>query len=413
MAIQFSRPQQKFLFLLGITVLYLALVAWLNFLQGPYWWDEETFWNTSLTFSDQLIPSLDDLRDYEELNTPLPFVIFGMLEYLFGQGIVAGRLFNLIMSLAIVFIIGWPTRERGSYRMLCLLGLFLCPYYLWLSGRLYTEMLACFLVVLGLMGYTRQRYLGSSLAFVLAIATRQYMLAFPAAIATYEFASVAVTWRQTKQINWSAQRSWLFPLLAASTILFWLYLFQGLAPQSAYSVRDVPPVQTTAWALELGGVVHFLAFVGCYLVIPEFLLFNPRARFQHLRQRWPQHRRQFFVIVLALLLYILVFPPHEPASGNVDKLANLMPHPLIKLGLYYVLSLLACLRFARFTPMALFVAFSALIMIKAYPWDRYVLPVAVAFWYLKSIDRLDPVFPWPLPTASQPSPTDLPSTGVS
>jgi hypothetical protein len=24
-------------------------------------------------------------------------------------------------------------------------------------------------------------------------------------------------------------------------------------------------------------------------------------------------------------------------------------------------------------------------MIKAYPWDRYVLPLVVVFWYLKSI----------------------------
>jgi hypothetical protein len=31
------------------------------------------------------------------------------------------------------------------------------------------------------------------------------------------------------------------------------------------------------------------------------------------------------------------------------------------------------------------IVFNALITMKAIPWDRYVLPLAVAFWYLKSI----------------------------
>jgi len=30
--------------------------------------------------------------------------------------------------------------------------------------------------------------------------------------------------------------------------------------------------------------------------------------------------------------------------------------------------------------------FNALIMIKAWPWDRYVLPLAIVFWYMKSIN---------------------------
>ena len=63
MNIQLNRSQQKFLFILGITAIYITLVFWLNFLQGPYWHDEKPFWETSLTFSNSLFPTIEDLRD--------------------------------------------------------------------------------------------------------------------------------------------------------------------------------------------------------------------------------------------------------------------------------------------------------------------------------------------------------------
>ena len=112
MNIQINRSQQKFLFLLIVTAIYSTLAIWLDFLHGPKLRDEGHFWQTSLTFSESLIPTIDDLKNYRELNTPLPFVIFGALEYLFHQGIFAGRLLNLILSLIIVFIMGWPSREK-------------------------------------------------------------------------------------------------------------------------------------------------------------------------------------------------------------------------------------------------------------------------------------------------------------
>ena len=201
-----TQTHKKFLFLLSIIVLYIVLVSSLGFLKVPCCtFDENFFWPTSLFFSEKPLLSLDDLRNYNELNTPFAFIVYGQLEYWFGQGIVAGRLLNLALSITMVLIIGWPTKEKGGRGFLCLIGLFLCPYYLWLSGWLYTEMIACFWVLMGLVGYVRRRYLWSSLAFVFAIATRQYMLAFPAAIATYEFLIVASETRKSKRIDWQTQ----------------------------------------------------------------------------------------------------------------------------------------------------------------------------------------------------------------
>ncbi|MDY6896958.1 MAG: hypothetical protein SWZ49_02635, partial [Cyanobacteriota bacterium] len=320
-------------------------------------------------------------------NTPLPFIIFGALEYLFHQGIFTGRLLNLILSLIIVFLVGYPTRSKGSRAILCLIGLFLCPYYLWLSGRLYTEMIACFWVIIGLISYIRNRHLISCIAFILAIASRQYMLAFPIAIATYEFIIAIKNLQNTHNIHIFNKITslfkwrWLAPLIAVSSIFVWVYLFQGLVPKTALEVRLAPEVQRSTWALTPGGIINFLSFIGLYIVIPESILFRTSLNCQFFNQ----HRRKIIIIASTLLLYFFIFPPLLSGSGNIAKLVDLLPYNLLKMLLFYGLSLLACVRFSQPNLISLIVLFNSLIMVKAYPWDRYVLPLVVVFWYLKSI----------------------------
>ncbi len=375
-----TSSNQKFLFLLMITAVYTALVVWLDFLQGPHWWDEITFWQTSLTFSDRLLPSLDQLRDYSELNTPLPFVVFGAMEHLLGKGIVVGRLLNLALSVMIVFVIGWPTKPKGYRALLCVVGLFMCPYYLWLSGRLYTEMIACFCMLLGLLSYVKGRNVLSCVAFVLAIASRQYMVAFPAAIFTYDAVSFCLKAIHERRVDLKNLGRWLSPLIALISILGWFYLFGGLAPQTATEIRLVPEVQKTVWAVTPGGAVNFLAFVSLYIVIPEFLLLE-RGFWLNL---WRQRPGWLIQITLGFLLYCLIFPPLLVANGNLSKVAAALPSEALSFLLLYSLALLACIRFSRLNLLSLLVFFNALIMIKAFPWDRYVLPLAVAFWYIKA-----------------------------
>lgn len=376
----FRLSKLKRLFLLGITAVYVALIIWLDFLQGPVWWDEGTFWQTSVTLSDRIFPTLNELRDYTELNTPLPFILFGAIEHVSQGDIVWGRLLNLMLSISMVFIVGWPTHTKGNKALLCVVGLFLCPYYLWLSGRLYTEMIACFWVLLGFIGYVNQRYVWSCVAFILAIASRQYMVAFPAAIALYEFLISADIAIQLKQLHLAQQWKWLAYAGVTTTIVGWFYLFGGLAPQTALETRLAPAVQQTTWAIAPGGAINFLSFVGLYLVIPEALLFR-----YYLRARLKELKVEKIVLVaFALLVYAIIFPPHLIGSGNIGKLVRLLPYDVLKLTLLYGLALLACVRFSKPSLLALLVLSNSIIMMKAYPWDRYVLPLVVVFWYIKA-----------------------------
>ncbi|MBD1875484.1 hypothetical protein H6F75_18550 [Nodosilinea sp. FACHB-131] len=129
------------------------------------------------------------------------------------------------------------------------------------------------------------------------------------------------------------------------------------------------------------GAINFLAFVGAYIVIPEFLLFRPTAPLQTLRYHWPK----WLLIAAGLLVVCLVFPPLDTPYGNMGKVADLLPFYGLVMAMYYGLALLTCLRFTKPDLLFWIIAFNALIMMKAIPWDRYVLSLAVAFWYLKSV----------------------------
>jgi Gpi18-like mannosyltransferase len=199
-----SRPRSCLAVLLAAA--YGGLLIYLQGLQFAPTWDEPDFWEASLQFSQRLIPTIDQLKNYGELNTPLPFVVFGVLEYLFRGGIFAGRLLNFVLSFTIVWLIGTSNPAQKVTALLTTLGLLTFPYYLLLSGYLYTDIIAAFFVFFGCWFYMGDRHGWSGVMFALAIASRQYMLAFPVAIALYEFLATL------RQEGFKLKMRWVAPL---------------------------------------------------------------------------------------------------------------------------------------------------------------------------------------------------------
>ncbi|MGB3640407.1 MAG: hypothetical protein WBA39_22965 [Rivularia sp. (in: cyanobacteria)] len=371
------------LYLFGILILYFIVFFVLDKLQFSPIWDEPNFWETSLIFSNSLIPPGTWLQNYKELNTPLPFIIFGILEYLFKGGIFNGRLLNFFISFIISCFIGLPINKQRKDAFLSLCGLILFPYYLWLSGHLYTDIIASFFVLMGFWFYTRSQNIFSGISFILAIASRQYMLVFPVAITAFEF----FLYLKTKFINYKQYQPQLIriisPLIASFSIFGWLLLFKGMAPQTAMTERSVPEVQLSWWSVEPNSSLYFLACVGLYFVIPELILFRHKFSWQNV-----MNRKNYFIASILLFLFI-IFPPLE-AHGILIKIVRFLPNDFLKLALFYILALLSCLRFSnRFNLAFWIVLVNSVLMMKAFPWDKYLLPLLIVFWYLKSIGILD------------------------
>lgn len=388
-------------FAIFLVVIYFTLFIALDELQYAPRTDEPNFWETSLLFSHSLIPNLELLRNYNELNTPLPFIIFGILEYLFKGGIFVGRFFTLILSFFITCLIGFPKGRVTKESALSVVGLLLFPYYLVLSGRLYTDIIAAFFVLLGFWFYIRSRHILSSFAFILAIASRQFMLAFPMAITTFELINYLINkikvYRLSKKSNSYLEEqkvriankqinpiSWIMPLIASLSIVGWILFFDGIAPQASKIVRNLPPVQQNLWSIDLSNSCFSLSCVGLYFVIPELILFRPKIKWHNI----------FTVnnyLFAAILLVLFISFPLTEAQGIMIRFLPFLPDKFIQLILLYFLGLLAFLRFSysRINLAFWIILMQCGLMMKAYPWDKYILPILIVLWYLKSRKLLD------------------------
>ncbi|QIR39708.1 hypothetical protein HCG51_25340 [Tolypothrix sp. PCC 7910] len=361
---------------MALFALYLGVFLFLNKLQFAPIWDENSFWRTSLLFSKSLIPDISQLKNYAELSTPLPFIIFGILEYLFHGGLFAGRLLNFLLSFTIICLIAFSSRKYIRYRLLAAFGLLICPYYLMYSGLLYTDIIAIFFVVLGFWFYTSSHHILSSLAFILAIASRQYMLAFPVALAVHEFFT-------SRKNGVKLRIQLLAPVIALSSIFVWIWLFGGLAPQAGLEKNVTPVIQQIAWSFSLNGSLYFLSWLGLHFVIVEWILFSRKLQKQNI------FNRKNFIIAVTLLPLFLIFSSSLQSHGLMNKLTNFLPGDLLKVAVFYCLAFLSCVRFSRINLAFWLVVMNCGIMLKAYPWEKYVLPLVVVLWYLKSLNLLD------------------------
>ncbi|BDA72033.1 hypothetical protein CAL7716_061990 [Calothrix sp. PCC 7716] len=403
---QIKTTKYKVFFLSTIIIIYLIVCISLNWLQFTPRWDEPRFWQTTLLFSKTLIPDLNLLRNYGELNTPLPFIIFGNLERFFGGGIFAGRLLNMILSFFIVCTIGLSKPRNYKSSLLAVCGLLLYPYYFQLSSFFYTDIIAAFFVLLGFVFYIRSFNIISNIAFILAIASRQYMLVFPVSILAFELFNIfknqlnkpnknhdnsldekQLSNQSTNIIKILSTRL-LMPLIASLSILAWFILFNGIAPQNGLALTVTPKVQQSVFSVAPDSSLYFLACVGLYFVIPELCLFSTRILFRPQIAIRKQLTLKNFSLAFVLLMLFAIFPPLQ-THGLLTNLAKLLPNDFFILTLYYVLALIAILRFSHRFDIAFWILLvNCVLMMKAFPWDKYLLPLLIVFWYLKSINSL-------------------------
>lgn len=374
-----SRPSPRLTFLVGAALLYALVLVVTDGLRFAPLRDEGHFWPTALRFSERFLPTLDDLRSYPELSTPLPFVLFGWVEHLFHGGIRAGRLVNLTLSFVIVCMVGMPRGATVRGPILAAVGLLAFPYYLGTSVHLYTDIIAAFFVLLGVVAYRAERVWLSATAFVLAIASRQYMLAFPLAIAVYEFV-------QQRPPRLSAR--WIAPLVAALSLLGWVALFGGFAPAPALEWQAPSTAEPLRVFPHHG--LYFLSCIGLYFVLPEVLLF----RHASITAPQPWRPRRVASIALVLAGLFLLYPPLGnvefwiPTMGYLDRAARAALGDPLRMLLFFLLALGACLRFARWSLASVLVAVNAVLMLKAHVgWDKYALPLLVVLWYLRATDE--------------------------
>ena len=373
--IDLTKRSRQVIFVSLLFFLYLGMFLWLESLGFDPERDEVHFWPTSLRFSHSFWPTVDGLRNYGELNTPLPFLLFGWLEYFFGLGIFAGRLLNMTLSFIIVLFIGLPRGKVDLNSVLSVTGVLIFPYFLGASVLLYTDIIATFFALLGLVFHLQKRYSAACLMFILGIASRQYIIAFPLAVLAFE------TFHHRHTLR-AVLPALLSPAIAVTTIFAWFLFFGGFAPageiaQQRLSTAELP-------RLFPDHSLYALTVVGAWYVIPEAILFRRLPELPHIRV--------IVGIAASLALAFIVFPPLQnigwsgaKTMGFLDLSVRAVLPDTMRMILFYLLALTTCLRFWQPALNTFLVHTNAVIMLKSHiGWDKYALCLLALLWYLKA-----------------------------
>ena len=399
----FNNP--LFYFWVILIFYYLFLFIFLNGLTFPITKDELHFWPTTIKFSHTYLPSLELLKNYGELNTPLPFIIFGIIEKIWEAGIAGGRSFNFIISIAIAFMVGYPHQSRNQTKsVLALSAVLIFPYFIGVSTHLYTDIIAIFFTLCGCFLHQKGHFTKSFFCFALGISSRQYMIAFPLALLLFE-----IYYRFPEKLKNSAR--WITPLIACFSLLGWVIFFDGFGPQGEITRQKI--TTTNFFSLIPENSNYFLACLGVYFCIPEmackkFIKNNlttkvsqdkppkPSTASSSHKLQWPTvnsdlrswitHKKLLAALFLGFLFFL--FPPLQnhnfpiPTMGFLDKFLHLFCNDFFRMTFLYLSALLATIRFIKIDRNFFFVWINALLMLKAHiAWDKYTLPLIVILWF--------------------------------
>lgn len=371
-----ATQRTKLVFFGGVAAAFFAVLVGFNFLRFPIRADELHFWPTSLRLFQNGFPSVEQLRTYNELNTPLPFLIFGGLEYIFHGGIVVGRAINLASSLAIVLLIG-AVSEFSLRSILCVAGLLVFPYFLLVGAHLYTDTLAVLFTVAGIALYLRRWHWTAALCFILGIACRQYIVAFPLALIAHRLVC------QLRSGRVIIDAELLSSAVAALSLAGWYLFFGAAGPQPALQAQNVA---VGRFYPEHG--LYFLTCIGVYFVLPECLLFRSAERLLRPEQ-WS------IVIAVANSVLFWFSPPIEnvtivPTMGYFDIAVRSLLSTPGRMALFWILVVVTCLRFRPLSLGGVMLYANAALLAAAHvAWDKYAFPVLAALWLLKSAGQLD------------------------
>jgi hypothetical protein len=381
---------------LVILIIFIAVFFLKQNFLGEKYQDEHHYLDTAVFFSKEPIPSADLLKSYNELNTPVPFILGGWIVSVFGENIQSLRLLTFAVSFALLMIFVWGSPDHSKHFFLCLAGLMVFPNYYLCSVYYYTDIFAMIGVLAGVVAYIRKAHGWAMIFFILAVASRQYMLAFPAAIVAYEFLGLLKNDFNIRAFlaRIFTEKTWLPYALAVLSIVPWILLWKGPAPAAVMADQYYDSDKLIQY--NFGYVLYSSACLAVYYIIPEVLITGHIRYFLDFPKN---HPRLFIGYIIVIGALIALFPAKQaynpyftwPYLGYVDQLfMTLGITGFVKQIVFGLLMLITMMRFFSpyFNLASCVVLINILLLGKAQlSWDKYSLPMIMVLWFLTMFDR--------------------------
>jgi len=301
------------LFLIFLFAFQLAVILVGDYIRPEWghWGDEWHFQNTIKRFGEEI--SFDHLKHYEEMSTPLPFLIYALWGRLVGFELFPLRVLSLIIAVITYLVfhrllyISIKDKKKVFWGAALLV---VQPYMVGFSIFVYTDMMAILFLVLVVMCHFRRRPVLLGICLALAILSRQYMAFLVIAGGVYYLLEHFMTKRRVSLAMLVAAVISVGPFLA---LAFW---WGGLSPDSSLRQRYLSD-----------GFYYHPEVVSLYVSLVFIYLFPLMLYY------WRKFYGGLTVWVVALLgsMYYIIFPvgPSKP-SVEVGILTVGLFHRLLR-----------------------------------------------------------------------------------
>lgn len=232
-------------------VLGLCIIIGLN---HEIWTDEGHFYKTIIYFTQT--PILTSLLHYEEMSTPLPFVLYAIWGKIFSVELYSLRIFSLLI--AFVFFnfslsFFYKISNNKMISIFLLLVLMLNPYIIGISFFVYTDMLATLTLLISCYALIEKKYLISAIFIGLAILCRQYLV--------YGLIAIGITIIYNEfYLNKKIPYQLLYLLIPVTVNLALFIYWGGSTPQNLLKNRYMHQ----AFAFHFDALTAYIATFGIY-----------------------------------------------------------------------------------------------------------------------------------------------------
>lgn len=222
----FLRKNNWFYLFLILFILVETVAAFFAFKQEP-WGDEHHFYETAKYFGEGL--TLDTLTRYNEMSTPLPFVLYGLWGKVFGFSLNAMRLFSLLVSFTTAvgfYLLANRFISKPFHIFLAATTFAFHPYNIGFSVFVFTDMLPITASIFGLLAIIYKRPVLWMLLAAAGLLSRQYFVFFSLPVGLF------FCLRFIKKPSSSSFFMALATLLSTIPTIALFYLWEGFSPKN-------------------------------------------------------------------------------------------------------------------------------------------------------------------------------------
>ena len=263
--------------------------------QWRLWHDEAHFYKTIQIFEHDI--SLDNLKHYQEMSTPLPFIIYALWGRLWEADIFHLRILSFLIALitCLVFHRILYLLFNGTKAFWGTVFLSINPYMIGFSIFVFTDMMAILFLVLTLFFLIRKHLILFVLSMAAAILSRQYMIFFTFAVFIYS-GLVYLHSKDTKSLS-----LFISNLFAVVPMVLLIILWSGLSPIN--NLRKL--YMDEAFTFHPHILTLYISLLFIYFV--PILFFYAKRIYANYR----------IILISLLLSFFYVIYPIKPSQSSV------------------------------------------------------------------------------------------------